>query len=253
MKHTVSVPEGWDIGGNTNGGVLMMLALEPMAAACQRDCALSLTGHFLRPVSFGEAEVVTEIIKEGRMLATVGAEMQFNGKPALRLLGAFGDKPEAEGLARFAASGPPALPPLSECRQATVPPMASPFFRKVEIRTDPAAKFFLSGEPSGRGDYACWISPLPGTDTVALKDLPIMADGFPPPVFDLKLPVNWVPTVELTVHARGVPAPGWLRARIRTRFVQYGLLEEEVELWDESDQLVCQSRQLALVPRPRAG
>ena len=100
----------------------------------------------------------------------------------------------------------------------------------------------MTGEPAGQGDFACWIRPLPGTERVELKDLPIMADGFPPPVFDLKLPVNWVPTVELTVHARGVPAPGWLRARIRTRFVQYGLLEEEVELWDETDQLVAQSR-----------
>ena len=63
-------------------------------------------------------------------------------------------------------------------------------------------------------------------------------------------PMAWVPTVELTVHVRGVPAPGPLRVAFRSRFIHDGLLDEEGELWDSAGALVAQSRQLSLMPRP---
>jgi len=52
-----------------------------------------------------------------------------------------------------------------------------------------------------------------------------------------------------TVHIRNPPLSGWLKCRFRTRYVTGGLLEEAGEIWDEEDNLVAQSRQLALVPR----
>jgi hypothetical protein len=80
--------------------------------------------------------------------------------------------------------------------------------------------------------------------------LALAADGFPPAVFHLELPSGWVPTVELTVHVRDVPAPGPLRAVFRTRFVTNGMFEEDSELWDSTGRLVAMSRQLALVAQP---
>lgn len=83
-------------------------------------------------------------------------------------------------------------------------------------------------------------------DTLAL----LMAiDAFPPTAFNAALPVAWTPTVELTAHMRARPAPGWLRCEFTTRFVTGGFLEEDGTIWDDSGQLVAQSRQLALVPR----
>ena len=38
-----------------------------------------------------------------------------------------------------------------------------------------------------------------------------------------------------------------MRARVDTRHVGQGFHEEEVELWDSTDTMVAQSRQLALV------
>lgn len=55
-------------------------------------------------------------------------------------------------------------------------------------------------------------------------------------------------TVELTVHVRARPAPGWLACRSTTRFVAGGFHEEDFEIWDSTGALVAQSRQLALLP-----
>src|SRR6266446_6211375 len=55
-------------------------------------------------------------------------------------------------------------------------------------------------------------------------------------------------TVELTVHVRARPAPGWLACRSTPRFVAGGFHEEDFEIWDGAGVLVAQSRQLALLP-----
>ena len=54
--------------------------------------------------------------------------------------------------------------------------------------------------------------------------------------------------IELTVHVRPRPAPGWLTCRSTTRFVIGGLHEEDFEIWDSTGALVAQSRQLARLP-----
>ena len=86
--------------------------------------------------------------------------------------------------------------------------------------------------------------------TIDEYGLILASDSFPPAVFNSGLPVSWVPTVELTVHLRGLPVPGPLAVVFRTRFVSGGVLEEDGEVWDSAGNLVAQSRQLALTPRP---
>ena len=75
-------------------------------------------------------------------------------------------------------------------------------------------------------------------DQIALL---LVADAFAPAVFNTGVPFGWVPTVELTVHVRAVPAPGPLRCVFRTRFVAGGMLEEDGEVWDAAGTLVAQS------------
>ena len=78
--------------------------------------------------------------------------------------------------------------------------------------------------------------------------LPMVCDALPPVTFDLGRP-GWAPTLELTVHVRAVPAPGWLKVSHRTRNVAGGMFEEDCEVWDSAGRLVAQSRQLAMQPR----
>ncbi|MFN5883661.1 MAG: thioesterase family protein, partial [Burkholderiales bacterium] len=70
---------------------------------------------------------------------------------------------------------------------------------------------------------------------------------FPPSVFGLLGAVGWVPTVELTVHVRRRPAPGWMLGQFRTLDLSDGRMIEDGWVWDSQGQLVVQSRQLALV------
>jgi hypothetical protein len=53
------------------------------------------------------------------------------------------------------------------------------------------------------------------------------------------------------VHVRAWPAPGWLRLKHSTRNFAHGYLEEDAEVWDSTDRLVAQSRQLARVSTAR--
>ncbi|MDP4651307.1 MAG: thioesterase family protein, partial [Haliea sp.] len=77
-------------------------------------------------------------------------------------------------------------------------------------------------------------------------------DAFPPPVFDVIGLVGWVPTVELTVQLRGLPAPGPLQARLFSKHLTHGVVEEDGEYWDSAGNLVAISRQTAKVRLPRA-
>jgi len=76
--------------------------------------------------------------------------------------------------------------------------------------------------------------------------LPAPVDAAAPVILDLGEVGS--ATVELTVHVRARPAPGWLACRSTTRFVAGGFHEEDFEIWDAAGVLVAQSRQLALLP-----
>ena len=77
-----------------------------------------------------------------------------------------------------------------------------------------------------------------------LLSLPLLVDSTAPSVLELGAGST---TIQLTVHLRAHPAPGWLACRAVTRFVSGGYHEEDFEVWDAAGALVAQSRQLALI------
>jgi len=116
-----------------------------------------------------------------------------------------------------------------------------------EADLNPVAVYNRTAKEKRRDRWAESFADEEPVDAIALL---LAADAFPPAVFNSELPVAWVPTVELTVHVRGVPVPGPLRCSFVSRFIHDGLLDEEGAIWDSSGVLVAQSRQLALAPRP---
>ncbi|MEZ5376739.1 MAG: thioesterase family protein [Acidimicrobiales bacterium] len=244
------VHDGWDIGGNANGGYLISIAARAMAAASGRAHPVTLTAHYLSPGRPGPVTIDTEIVKSGKSFVTVTGSMRAEGKPVLQLLGAFSDiKPTGDVL--LANGAPPDLPPVEECiarSDAADHPDLPPFHNKVELRLHPEDSVSAEGVRSGKALVRGWFRLIDDEPLDAFALLQA-SDAFPPTIFNANLPVAWVPTLELTVQVRSDPAPGWLRGVFTTRFVTDGLLEEDAELWDSTGRLVALSRQLALVPR----
>ena len=75
-----------------------------------------------------------------------------------------------------------------------------------------------------------------------------LCDSWFPAIFSVVPEPMAVPTLDLTVHLRdALPRPGdWVLARVTTRTVGDGLLEEDAELFGSDGRLLAQSRQLAL-------
>jgi hypothetical protein len=250
VRFASEVKSGWDIGGNANGGYLLAIAGRAMAETTGRP-PVTLTAHYLRPASAGPCTIDVSMVRAGRRFATATASLSNDAGEVLRLLGTFGD--QVPGGPRYAVDGPPELPPYDECG-APPEPTEGPgpeMFRRLAVRLHPDDVGFRVGRKSGVAEIRGWFDFVDDEPIDAIALL-LVADAFPPAVFNTDLPVAWVPTVELTVHVRAVPAPGPLRCSFRSRYIQDGMLDEESEIWDSAGTLVAQSRQLALAPRPPA-
>jgi hypothetical protein len=174
-----------------------------------------------------------------------GAEVE-----RLRALATYGDLAGLPDSVSTTAS-PPDLPPRERCVSTRDAP---PTFMehvalldRFELLLDPAGLGWVQGRPSMQGVVQGWLRMADHREPDPILLL-LAADALPPVTFDLGL-LGWTPTLELTVHVRALPAPGWLRVRHATRNLAGGLLEEDAEVWDEAGRLVAQSRQLARAPR----
>jgi acyl-CoA thioesterase len=212
-----AICRNWDIGGKANGGYLLAIAARAMAAEIGRPDPVTITAHYLSPGSVGDVEVQVRTIRKGKRFAVASASLVAGDRPLLEVLGTFGDLSAADDTFERIEAAPPQMPPPR-------------------------------GEPSGLMRTRGWFRLL-HEEPVDTLGLLLAVDAFPPTAFNARLPVAWTPTVELTVHLRARPAPGWLRASFSTRFVSAGFLEEDGEVWDSTGRLVAQSRQLALLPR----
>jgi hypothetical protein len=249
---SASINDGWDIGGNANGGYLMAIAGRAMAEAVGRP-PLTLTAHYLRPAPAGPCTIDVDTVRSGRRLATARASLCIGGKPSLELLGTFGDQQPNDGPT-YEREAPVHVTSYDECpimpraAEAAGPALMD----RLASRIDPVDAGFRSGKVTGDPTVRGWFA-LVADEPIDAIALLLAADAFPPPIFNSGMPVAWVPTVELTVHIRGTPAPGPIRCAFRSRFIHDGLVDEEGEMWDSTGNLVAQSRQLSLTPRGADG
>jgi acyl-CoA thioesterase len=242
------VHPAWNIGDNPNGGYLLALAAQAIRqrTPTQPD-ALSITVHYLRPGLAGQpCRIDTRLLRNGRTLSTVRATLVQDGSARLELLAAMGSLGEPDTGSPPRLTMPmPAMPPPEACptRSAPAQGVGLPILQRLDVRLHPD-----EADPgaAGRARLSGWIRFADGRSPDTLACL-LMADAFPPAVFGLLGMVGWVPTIELTVHVRRRPAPGWLLGCFWSHDLSDGRVIEDGALWDATGQLVVQSRQLALV------
>jgi hypothetical protein len=88
-----------------------------------------------------------------------------------------------------------------------------------------------------------WLS-LPAREPFDPISLLFSVDAFPPATLDIEQS-GWVPTFELTVYVRALPAPGPVRVLQRAGLIQGQKVDEACLVWDATGQLVAQATQLA--------
>jgi acyl-CoA thioesterase len=240
--------DGWNGVTGANGGFMLALATRALGRVVTFPDPIVVSGFFLRPGSIGPAEISTEVIRSGKTTAFGQASLWREGKEVLRATAAFADlaAAAARGGGRLSYSGgaAPDLPPPQEC--LALPARARSrisLINRFEYRVAALPSWAVGDPPSGVPVYELWIRFADGREPDVMS-LPLIVDAVAPAVLEVGARSA---TVELTVHLRARPAPGWLACRSLTRHLADGYHEEDFEVWDSTGRLVAQSRQLAVV------
>jgi acyl-CoA thioesterase len=236
-----------------NGGVLLATVLRAVLDTSPHPDPVATSAHFLRVPRPDKARVQVNWLKQGKTAATARAALMQDGACVLDTTVTTGRLGDADGGPSWTGE-PPVLPPVEECTgfaDFQGETRRTGYAGQIDLRLDPATSGWLRGQPQGvpemRGYFRLREDRPPDAYLLALA-----VDALPPVIFGIAR-AGWSPTVELTWHMRGLPAPGLLRLAARSRHVSGGWFDEESEVWDSAGRLVAQSRQIARVGRGRGG
>ncbi|MBC6456520.1 thioesterase family protein [Actinomadura sp. HBU206391] len=244
-RFAATLTERWTaLTGAPNGGYVLAVCLRALRFAMPFPDPVVVSATFMRPAAPGPAEVRTELLRSGRRVATGEARLVQGDAEVVRAVASFSDLRLADGPTLI-LNRPPALPPP----QDAVDPLGGgaipgiTIADRVEYRTVEKPGW-LRGEPTGDPRSELWMrfKERRDTDLVALA---MLVDAVSPAVMELG--ASGSATLQLTVHLRAHPAPGWLACRMATRHLIDGYHEEDFEIWDSDGALVAQSRQFALL------
>ena len=236
----------WNIGDNANGGYALTSVLRAMRSLVPHPDPVSVTTHFLRPGQGDtDAEVTAEVVRSGRTVSTLRGSLWQEGKQRLEVMAAFSDLSAGAGGGPEISEPPPTIPGVGDCvhRGSLEQGVELPILSRVDVHVHP------DHAPAGGSDRALidgWIRFSDGAVPSTLA-LPFFADALPPSLYPLLGYIGWVPTIELTVHVRRVPASGWLQVRQESHDLHNGRMIESGSLWDSSGALVATARQLGLL------
>jgi acyl-CoA thioesterase len=242
-----AVSERWFVETGPNGGFLAALATRALmeVAGGEDRSPRSLTLHFLAPPRAGGLEVAARVERAGRSTTFASLRIEQEGATVALGLGCCAawreGQPEWDELARPDAPRAEHLAPLRDI------PVAPRFLENYEMRPWP--------DPPGPATAGGWMrtgQPRPA-DPILLAAL---TDAWVPAAFLEMDEPSFVPTIDLTIHWRAPAGAAagehpWVLGLFSTRLGAGGTWEEDGELWSEDGVLLAQSRQLAIVRRPR--
>ena len=243
--------EGWVVGGGINGGYLLaVLGHAVRRRVPAKPDPIVVSAHYLSASGPGPATVSTRVLREGGTVATVAADLAQGGDVRLTALATFGDARRSarrrghhRRTARHPArrrlcagvDGAGGRTPLRAVHRAIRHAL-----RPVDDRLGP--------RPAERPRRDAGVVPArrrprprPAVAADGRRRAATGVDGPRPR--------------GVGAHARAHrPRPRRTRSRMAairhaTRNVAGGMFEEDCEVWDSTDRLVAQSRQLALLPR----
>jgi acyl-CoA thioesterase len=245
-RYRALAPGAWFGPIAPNGGFLAALLVRAMAAELAVDDRepRSLAVHFLRPPAEGGLEIELVVERAGRTTSTVSGRMLQDGRLMALAIGTWTQR--YEGAAAWDLPAPSAPPP-DGVEPAALGSSAPRMFGQLDVRPVFGGVPFAGGDEALAGGWLRTRSPHPVDHAL----LALLTDAwFPSPFARLSAP-SPAPTIDLTIHFRGVPPPGdhpFVLGRYRSRAAIDGMFDEDGELWSADGRLLAQSRQLALLP-----
>jgi hypothetical protein len=236
------------IGGTKPNGGYLLACLGRAALAAARDAG---AGHehviaagiqFYAALDVGPATIETRVLRAGRTATQVSAAISGGGRLGAEARFTLATLP-SDGEPYWGAAEPVVLPPIEECEAP------HGLHGGAAIAFDPATSFAVTPDGpvvTGSGEFRAWFTDDDAVDTVGLL---FAADALPPATAGIVF-TGWVPTLDLTVYIRALPAPGPIRLRMRAQLIQDGFADEVCEGWDSKGRLVLQSTQLAALRLP---
>jgi len=242
----------WTIGGKPNGGYLLSMLCRAATSVSAHRHVLAASAHFLHSPSPGPVRVEAEVLRTGRSASQIRARMSQEDRPCVEALVTAGElDPDAAPYWDRGAPRPDGAA-YEDCERLT-PQFPSgarvAILEQAEVRLEPGSAGFTSGRPNGRGELRGWLA-LPDGEPFDPVSLVYAADAFPPATFDIEFS-GWMPTLELTVYVRALPAPGPVRVLFRAQLIDGQRVDEECTVWDRTGRLVAQGHQLAGIRLPR--
>lgn len=251
VRTDVELGDAWAYGaGVLHGGWLLETVVEQALRHTAHPHPLAVSAQYAAASRIGAATVEVERVREGRSVGSLRARLRQEDTPRIDVLLTAGTLPSADLAPLHVGLAPPELPPVEDCVPSRMPPGAprNGILEQLDFRLDPATAGFAEGEPGGGTEIRGWVRSRDGREPDPLMLL-TLGDALPPVTVEMGI-AGWVPTIELTVHLRALPAPGWLRCVQRAGMLSGGWLDEVCEVWDSTGRLVCQARQLAGYRQP---
>ena len=235
----------WTIGGKPNGGYLLAMVSRAATAVTEHDHVIAASAHYLHSPEPGPVVIETELLRGGRSASQVRGRMSQDGQPCVEALVTISS---LGGGAPYWDRGLPEMStvPYDDClRLPPRTPSGLPvaILGQIDLRLEPGSLGFASGHPSGRGELRGWLE-LPSGEPFDPSSLVFAVDAFPPGTFEIEYS-GWVPTLELTVYVRALPAPGPVRVLQRAQLIADQRVDESCFVWDGTGRLVAHGTQLA--------
>ena len=266
-RYTAAIDESWNLRPLPQGGIVTALAVRAMSTALDRPEQTLRTLHtaFVAPVAHGDVVVEVSVLRSGRSMSHVRAEVRnpqaSHGHVTTAVFGS-----SRRGFDFVDLDPPRDFTPLSESRSyrdppppgvETFPPM--PFWdRLVEGRTGIGHPPWEEYQPD-RAEHGAWYhlddTPFLDDGTLDPLALVVLADTMPGAVGEKvgRKSTGWfAPSVDLTFHLLDTCRTEWVFAHSRARFAGGGYASVDMALWDfgpagtDQERLVAYATQLCL-------
>ncbi len=261
----------WNLRPLPQGGIVTALGLRAMVAhvgdATQRLRTLHTT--FAGKVAHGPVEIDVELLRQGRSMSHLRAEVRNPGAARGHLTTAIFGAPRP-GFSFTDLEPPPDLPRPADCPSFRDPPPPGveafepmPFWDEVVEGRAALGHAPWDDYVPDRAERASWQRfddpPFVDDGTIDPLSLVVLSDMMPGAVGEKVGPVErtwFAPSVDLTVHLLDDCRSEWVLAHNRARHAGDGYASADMALWDfgpdghEKPRLVAYATQLFLFSFP---